>query len=99
MCSKAIPVQYSSFYRELSARVLSISFTLFRRPYLTGRATIGRLELPPGEGQFVEHPLQYEKPPRREYCTGTVQYSTVWYRVQYSIDAWRETDILPFPFP
>ena len=23
-------------------------------PYLTGRATIGRLELPPGEGRFVE---------------------------------------------
>ena len=22
-------------------------------PYLTGRATIGRLELPPGEGRFV----------------------------------------------
>ena len=30
-----------------------ISFTKFRRPYLTGRATIGRLELPPGEGRFV----------------------------------------------
>ena len=28
-------------------------FTLFRRPYLTGRATIGRLELPPGEGRFL----------------------------------------------
>ena len=28
---------------------LAQSFTLFRRPYLTGRATIGRLELPPGE--------------------------------------------------
>ena len=33
-----------------------ISFTLFRRPYLTGRATIGRLELPPGEGRFVCEP-------------------------------------------
>ena len=33
-----------------------ISFTSFRRPYLTGRATIGRLELPPGEGRFVWNP-------------------------------------------
>ena len=32
-------------------------------PYLTGRATIGRLELPPGEGRFVEPPLR-EAPPR-----------------------------------
>ena len=27
-------------------------------PYLTGRATIGRLELPPGEGRFVGPPLR-----------------------------------------
>ena len=27
-------------------------------PYLTGRATIGRLELPPGEGRFVGPPLE-----------------------------------------
>ena len=26
----------------------------FKFKYLTGRATIGRLELPPGEGRFVE---------------------------------------------
>ena len=32
-------------------------------PYLTGRATIGRLELPPGEGRFVEPPLR-ATPPR-----------------------------------
>ena len=30
---------------------------MFRRPYLTGRATIRRLELPPGEGRFVWNPL------------------------------------------
>ena len=32
-------------------------------PYLTGRATIGRLELPPGEGRFVDPPLR-AAPPR-----------------------------------
>ena len=32
-------------------------------PYLTGRATIGRLELPPGEGRFVGPPLR-AAPPR-----------------------------------
>ena len=36
----------------------SHTHTLFRRPYLTGRATIGRLELPPGEGRFVDPPLR-----------------------------------------
>ena len=45
--------------RRASRRIFSCS--LFRRPYLTGRATIGRLELPPGEGRFVGPP--YEKPP------------------------------------
>ena len=35
---------------------LWISFALFHRPSLTGRATIGRLELPPGEGRFVDPP-------------------------------------------
>ena len=38
------------------ARLFKVSFTSFRRPYLTGRATIGRLELPPGEGRFVCEP-------------------------------------------
>ena len=37
---------------------LWISFALFHRPSLTGRATIGRLELPPGEGRFVDPPLR-----------------------------------------
>ena len=32
-------------------------------PYLAGRATIGRLELPPGEGRFVDPPLR-ATPPR-----------------------------------
>ena len=43
-------------------------FDAFRRPYLTGRATIGRLELPPGEGRFhgrfVDPPLRATPPPR-----------------------------------
>ena len=36
---------------------------LFRRPYLTGRATIGRLELPPGEGRFVWNPVSKSAKP------------------------------------
>ena len=44
-------------------------FDAFRRPYLTGRATIGRLELPPGEGRFhgrfvEDPPLRATPPPR-----------------------------------
>ena len=38
--------------------------TLFHRPSLTGRATIGRLELPPGEGRFVHGPPLREATPR-----------------------------------
>ena len=38
------------------ARLFKVSFTSFRRPYLTGRATIGRLDLPPGVGRFVCEP-------------------------------------------
>ena len=34
--------------------------SFFRRPYLTGRATIGRLELPPGEGRLVDPPYEKE---------------------------------------
>ena len=40
-----------SFYRY-SRKV----FFCLTGPYLTGRATIGRLELPPGEGRFVCEP-------------------------------------------
>ena len=35
----------------------------------TGRATFGRLELPPGEGRFVGPP--YEKPPITAYTAGS----------------------------
>ena len=49
-----------SIYAELIDEAL-ISFTFVPRPYLTGRATFGRLELPPGEGRFVGPP--YVKPP------------------------------------
>ena len=49
-------------FRALAARHRKVFFCL-TGPYLTGRATIGRLELPPGEGRFVDPPLR-EAPPR-----------------------------------
>ena len=36
---------------EIISPPIQKRFTSFRRPYLTGRATIGRLELPPGVGR------------------------------------------------
>ena len=43
-------------------------------PYLTGRATIGRLELPHGEGRFVDPPLPGIRatPPRIIYACSRV---------------------------
>ena len=65
--------------KRTQTRTKPVSFTLFRRPYLTGRATIGRLELPPGEGRFVEHPLR-EAPSARELYRYRTVPGTVWYR-------------------
>ena len=48
----AMNILYGLCTVRLSRKV----FFCLTGPYLTGRATIGRLELPPGEGRFVCEP-------------------------------------------
>ena len=60
-----------------SARCLRKVFFWLTGPYLTRRATIGRLEPPLGRGRFVGPP--YEKPPHKsngQYGPGFIRLMT-----------------------